>query len=844
MSQPEVGIEPASLTLRPWASTSSRKGAGSSSGPSSSRSCILFSAEYMRARKISTGAPVVIAAPDVAILDKNSRDWCVGAAWPSFSLSGNSAYCVKLACLAVCLHPNLAASSASLSRPDGEVKVKAPPGVKENVLPEASSLRLRISDEQTCVKLTQDDKRLLSIMIKEHLVQKHFVRLMERISLEFNQKLIMFDISGVTLLAPPETEPLCFSLSRSTNVALTKRKGAEKADPQLTNGDSSCLGLSHSTASYSDIGGLDKQIREIRALVELPLLRPHLFDAYRLKPPRGVLLFGPPGTGKTSLARAVAASTHSSVMVINGPELSSAFHGETEAKLRNVFEEAKRKSPCVIIIDEIDALAPRRDAGGGVGAEGAGEGAGEVERRVVATLLTLLDGIDLQTEGSDASETSEGKKPVETPLSKRGPRVVVIAATNRPNAVDPALRRPGRLDREIEIGIPTSAARAAILTVQLKHVPHNLSSTQVEQIAARTHGYVGADLSALVREAGMHAIRRSFEGETDPEDITNHFDKLQLSEAAQAGALGSLSTLQPINVTDILDAMSVVKASAMREIAFETPKVLWTDIASGEGAGASVQQQLRESVEWPLQHPEAFARLGVDAPKGVLLYGPPGCSKTLMARALATESGLNFIAVKGPELFNKFVGESERAVRETFRKARAASPCIVFFDEIDALTTTRGADGEGTGSASDRVIGSLLNEMDGVGTVTSVIVVAATNRPEVIDPALLRPGRFDRLLYVAPPDRGTRLQMLQHRVKRMAIASDVELGAIADMTEGCSGAEVVSICQDAGLLAMSRSLDAQEVAAEDFLQAARSIRRRITRDMIAKYERWQDSVAT
>ena len=571
--------------------------------------------------------------------------------------------------------------------------------------------------------------------------------------------------------------------------------------------------------AYTALGGLDAQIAEIRSLVELPLLRPDLFSAYSLRPPRGVLLYGPPGTGKTSLARAVALSTRSSALVINGPELSSAYHGETEQKLRNVFEEAKRRSPCIIIIDEIDALAPRRDPGTG-DAGGAGtEGAGEVERRVVATLLTLLDGADLDsTSGSSAPP----------------PRVVVLAATNRPNALDPALRRPGRLDREIEIGTPTAQARAAILAVQLQRVPHTCTPTDVVHVASRALGYVGADLEALVREAGMRAIRRVFQRDAQS-DVTDRMAALSVSSATSG------TDLSPITTDDLLVSMSVVKASALREIAFETPQVRWADIAVGTGTGLVLQQRLRSSIEWPLQHPQAFARLGIDVPRGVLLYGPPGCSKTLMARALATESGLHFIPVAGPELFNKYVGESERALRETFRKARAAAPCIVFFDELDALTTARGADT----SASDRVIGTLLNELDGIGragTGGAVIVVAATNRPQVIDTALLRPGRFDRLLYVAPPDASARLAMLRARCARIPLATDVHLQHVADQTEGCSGAEVIAICQDAGLVAMTRDLDAPAVTDADFTQALAALKRSITPEMLAQYERWQKSI--
>ncbi len=698
-------------------------------------------------------------------------------------------------------------------------------------------------------------------------------------TLRYNQCLFVLRVSSLRPAVNPTqpatftTTPPCMNVTRSTAISVlptrTERRDVSASTTTALHSTSS----PSTTSAYSTLGGLDEAIAAIRTLVELPLLSPELFRSYNLSPPRGVLLYGPPGTGKTSLARAAARSTGAATLVINGPELSSAYHGETEAKLRALFEQAKRRSPCVVVIDEIDALAPRRDAdaggGGGGGGDAGGEGAGEVERRVVATLLTLLDGVDLPPDpqhqpgaeddaDADAEQDDESEHATRSTQQPAAPRVVVIAATNRPNAIDPALRRPGRLDREIEIGIPTSSQRAAILSVQLRGVPHDLTAAQIELIAGKTHGYVGADLGALVREAGMRAIRRAFEMQTGPRSqeqpasvngdagLAEKLDAMQLAPPSAPDTGHPASAPSPLHLDDLLEAMSSVKASALREIAFETPNVYWKEIAGGTGTSLEVQSKLRESVEWPLRHPEAFARLGVDAPKGVLLYGPPGCSKTLMAKALATESGLNFIAVKGPELFNKFVGESERAVRETFRKARLASPCIVFFDEIDALTTTRGADGDGGASGpSDRVIGTLLNEMDGVSAsgLAKVVVVAATNRPEVIDPALLRPGRFDRLLYVPPPDHSARLQMLQHRAVRMRLASDVDLASVAERTQGCSGAEVISICQDAGLIAMSRSIDAEQITAADVDKAVSQVRRRITPEMLRKFEHWRDAVA-
>lgn len=553
-------------------------------------------------------------------------------------------------------------------------------------------------------------------------------------------------------------------------------------------------------SAYATLGGLDVQIEEVRKLVELPLKRPDLFQRYGLPAPRGLLLFGPPGTGKTTLAYSAAKSCvpTTSIETISGPELTSSLHGGTERALRKVFARARKNAPSVVIIDEIDALAPRRD--------GDVEGAGEVEKRVVATLLTLMDGL-----GANGKEDA---------------KVVVIAATNRPNALDPALRRPGRLDREIEVGIPSSTARLEILRVLLRDVPHRLSPEMMKAIADRTHGYVGADLSALVREAGMHALSRDID--TANADLGDRMKILTIDSAPMNGLTDS----------DFLIAQAKVRPSAMREISLELPKVTWNDIAPGE-SGLDVQRKIRECVEWPLKHGDTMKRLGIDAPRGVLLYGPPGCSKTLIARALASESGLNFVAVKGPELLNKYVGESERALRDVFRKARAAAPSIIFFDEIDGMTTTRGS---GDGAGGDRLITTLLNEMDGIEQLSNVIIIAATNRPDVLDAALLRPGRLDRLLYVGPPDLEARKQILAIRTCQMSLANDVRLDLIADLTQGCSGAEVVSICNDAGLRAMNEDLQIKAVRQDHLEIAAKQVRRRITPVMIRQYESWRDQL--
>uniref|UniRef100_A0A4W3HT91 AFG2 AAA ATPase homolog A n=1 Tax=Callorhinchus milii TaxID=7868 RepID=A0A4W3HT91_CALMI len=486
--------------------------------------------------------------------------------------------------------------------------------------------------------------------------------------------------------------------------------------------------------TYDAIGGLAAQLRAIRETIELPLKQPELFRSYGIAPPRGVLLYGPPGTGKTLIARAVASEVGAHVSVINGPEVMSKYYGESEARLRQIFEEATRRQPSIIFIDELDALCPRRE-----GAQS------EVEKRVVASLLTLMDGI--------GSEGSRGQ-------------LVVLGATNRPHALDPALRRPGRFDKEIEVGIPSPEQRADILRKLLRNVPASLREAELVRLADAAHGYVGADLAAVCKEAGLCALRRALSERVSPSD-------------------GEVAGSVKIAFNDFLQAMADVKPSAMREVTVDVPKVSLSDIGGME----DVKVKLRQAVEWPLKHPECFVRMGIQPPKGILLYGPPGCSKTMIAKALASESGLNFLAVKGPELMSKYVGESERAVREIFRKARAVAPSILFFDEIDALAVERGSSA-GAGNVADRVLAQLLTEMDGIEQLREVTILAATNRPDMIDKALMRPGRIDRIIYVPLPDADTRAEIFKLQFRSMPISQDVTVDFLVTRTQRYSGAEV------------------------------------------------------
>ena len=532
--------------------------------------------------------------------------------------------------------------------------------------------------------------------------------------------------------------------------------------------------------TYDQVGGLLKEIELLKSTIELPLNNPTLFSDFGISPPRGILLHGPPGTGKTMLLRCVANSIDGvHILTINGPSIVSKYLGETENAIRDIFNEAKKFQPSIVFMDEIDSLAPSRNS----------EDSGETESRVVAQLLTMMDGM------GDSG------------------RMVVVGATNRPNAIDSALRRPGRFDQEVEIGIPDVGAREEILTKQFGKMNSDkceLTKEDITRIASKTHGYVGADLTALCRESVMKAINRGL-----TEGIAQ--DNIKVTEL------------------DVNHALPEIRPSAMREIFLEMPKVHWSDIGGQE----ELKKKLIEVVQLPLEASQSFANLGVSSPKGVLLYGPPGCSKTLTAKALATESGLNFLAVKGPEIFNKYVGESERTIREIFRKARAASPSIIFFDEIDAIAGDR--DGNSSTTAALNVLTSLLNEIDGVEELKGVVIVGATNKPTEIDPALLRPGRLDRHIYVAPPDYEARLQILHKCTRNFNLnQEEVALDQLADLTEGCSGAEVTLLCQEAGLAAIMEDKEASKVCKRHFDHALKGISKGITPEMLEYYEKFSD----
>lgn len=561
----------------------------------------------------------------------------------------------------------------------------------------------------------------------------------------------------VTNTTPP-SKPVM--VTESTEFKLgTMAKAIDKSVPRIT---------------YDDLGGLKKEVQKIREMVELPMRHPELFEKLGVDAPKGVLLYGPPGTGKTLLAKAVAGETNSHFISLSGPEIMGKYYGESEERLRDIFKQAEENAPSVIFIDEIDSIAPKRE-----------EITGEVEKRIVSQLLTLMDG-----------------------MKSRG-KVVVIAATNRPDSIDPALRRPGRFDREIEIGIPDETGRREVLNIHVRGMPLD-KNVNLDRIAKVTHGFVGADLEILAKEAAMRSIRKIL-------------PKLDLEEEKIP-----LEILQKIVITDddFKEALKEVRPSALREVLVQVPDVAWDDV----GGLDSLKEEVREAVEWPMKHPEAFAYADVATPKGILMYGPPGTGKTLIAKAVANTTESNFISIKGPELLSKWVGESEKGIREVFRKARQAAPCIIFLDEIDALAPSRGSGGSDS-NVTERVVSQILTELDGLEELHNVVVIGATNRLDIVDSALLRPGRFDIMIEVPLPDKKGRENIFKIHTKKKPLAADLDFTKLVEQTEGYSGAEIESICNRAAMSAVKRYVDKKEkdvktikITQDDFQKALEKVK--------------------
>jgi transitional endoplasmic reticulum ATPase len=532
---------------------------------------------------------------------------------------------------------------------------------------------------------------------------------------------------------------------------------------------------------YEDIGGLDDVKQKIREMVEFPIRYPELFEKLGIEPPRGVLLYGPPGTGKTLIAKAVANESDANFIAVSGPELVSKFVGESEEKLREIFKDANEKAPTIIFMDEIDAIAPKRE-----------EATNEVERRMVSQLLTLMDG-----------------------MPHRG-QVIVLAATNRPDAIEAALRRPGRFDREIEIGVPSRNARKEILQIHTRNMPL-AKDVNLDELSNMTHGYTGADLSALTREAAMSTLRKIWPEVMDKQSIPNEI-------------------LEKLVVTrdDFFNALRNIQPSALREVFVERPNVHWTDI----GGIDHIRDEIREAVELPLKHPEQFAKMGIRPIKGVLLVGPPGTGKTLLAKAVATERESNFISIKGPEVLSKYVGESEKTIREIFRKARLAAPCIIFIDEIDAIAVPRNEPSTDSSHVTERVVDTLLTEMDGLQETKDIVVLAATNNPEKIDYAMLRPGRFDKIIEIPMPDTQARLEIFKIHTRRMPLDKAVVLQELADSTDNYTSAEIENVCREAGMNAIRSKRDV--VVKEDFMKALQDVRPAVPKELSERIKRFKE----
>jgi len=605
-------------------------------------------------------------------------------------------------------------------------------------------------------KLPIDEAQLHEVMINTH--QNHVFSIHDSIVLSTHMGgKIQFIVTSTKPAKPViVTEKTIFKLGSMT-------KAIDSSIPRIT---------------YDELGGLKNEVQKIREMVELPMRHPELFEKIGVEAPKGVLLYGPPGTGKTLLAKAVAGETNANFTSISGPEIMGKYYGESEERLREFFKQAEDNAPSIIFIDEIDSIAPKRE-----------EVSGEVEKRIVSQLLTLMDG-----------------------MKSRG-KVVVIAATNRPDSLDPALRRPGRFDREIEIGIPDEEGRHAILNIHTRGMPID-EKVDLKAISKITHGFVGADLEVLAKEAAMRSLRRIMpEIDLDQEKISQEI-------------------LQKIQITneDFRDALKEVRPSALREVLIQTPNVTWDDVGGLE----SLKEELREAIEWPIKHKDAFDYVNVDAPKGILLHGPPGTGKTLIAKAVAKMTESNFISIKGPELLSKWVGESEKGVREIFRKARLAAPCIIFLDEVDALVPRRG--GSSDSRVTENVVSQILTEIDGLEELHDVLIIGATNRLDIVDPAILRPGRFDRIIEVPLPDAKGRSNIFKIHTKKKPLAKDVDLEKIVKLTDGFSGAEIAAIANRAGITALKRYVNGKsssvkeiEITQNDLIDAIRKVKPKISR---------------
>lgn len=669
--------------------------------------------------------------------------------------------------------PGYPEDSKKIIRVDGNIRGNASVSIDENIeikrIEAENAKKISVAPTQA-IRIVRGDEYLRKILEGQPIIKGQKIRV---------------DIlgTGLTLIVTSTQPSGPLIVTPETQVTLSE-KPIEALKTYVT---------------YEDIGGLKREIGLIREMIELPLKHPELFQKLGIEPPKGVLLHGPPGTGKTLIAKAVANETDANFLIISGPEIIGKYYGESEARLREIFEEAESNPPAIILIDEIDSIAPKRS-----------EMTGErmVERRVVAQLLALMDG--LKTRGN----------------------IVVIGATNQPNLLDEALRRGGRFDREIEIGVPDRNGRSEILQIHTRGMPL-ADDVNLENLADITHGFVGADIASLSKEAAMHALR-------------GILPRINIEEEIPAEILDAIE----IKKEDFYEGLKGVTPSAMREVFIEVTKIKWADVGGLESA----KQELIEAVEWPIKYPEAFDEFKTKPPKGILLFGPPGTGKTMLAKAVATESEANFISIKGPELLSKFVGESEKGIREMFRKAKQASPCVIFFDEIDSIAPIRGQSFDS--GVTQRVVSQLLTELDGMEELKDVVVISATNRPDIIDKALLRPGRIDRLIYISPPGKKEREKIFKIHLKDKPLADDVDISMLAERTENYVGADIEAICREATILALreiikkdmdrkdvKKAVKGKKIEKKHFDAAIKRVKPTMTPETLKDYEKIMEEFA-